>query len=118
MPDLDKIVKQREQAKIRMRKQRKNNRKGSLPETRDVDTALRAGIVLSLSKLGVRKQSDLLENEIIAKQILAKSPIVSDALIRWTIREVIEQALSELPLSEKNDDIRRQRFWARIGLFS
>jgi hypothetical protein len=39
-------------------------------------------------------------------------------MFRWAVREIIELALSELPLSEKNDEIRRKRFWARIGIFA
>ncbi len=96
----EKLVDIRKLARARMRNQRKRDRAERLPSTREIDNALRAGLVMFMAKSGLRHPKDVERHA--------------------TLAPVFHYAIEEL--ARRDFDTKNHttvaRFWRRLGIFA
>lgn len=96
----EELAQVRKLARVRMRGQRKRDRAERLPSTREIDSALRAGLVMFMAKSGLRRASEVKGHPIFA--------------------HVLSLAVQEF--KRRDFDTKNQttikRFWNRLGIFA
>jgi hypothetical protein len=96
----EKLAEVRKLARARMRNQRKRDRAARLPSTREIDSALRAGLVMFMAKNSLRRASDVKRHPIYA--------------------HVLYPAVEELKRGgfDMKNKTAVKRFWNRLGVFA
>jgi hypothetical protein len=95
----EKLDQIRKLARVRMRNQRQRDRANRLPSTREIDGALRDGLVMFMAKSNLRRPSDLVGHP--------------------TLAPVLHFAIEELARShfDTKSHTTVERFWRRLRLF-
>ena len=95
----EKLARDRRLARARMQSQRKRDRAGRLPSTREIDNALRAGLVMYMAKSNLRRPADLKGHATLA-------PVLHFAIEELQRRHFDTQSHTTIT-----------RFWHRLGFF-
>lgn len=96
----EELAEVRKLACARMRNQRKRDRAARLPTTREIDSALRAGLVMFMAKSNLRRPPDLEGHPTLA-------PVLHFAIEELARRDFDTKSHTTIT-----------RFWRRIGLFT